>query len=293
VLYEKTPEGVAIITLNKPERMNGWNGPFGEAWFDAYDRAEADNEVRVIVVTNNGRAWCAGADMAGLQDISSAGGIGANPKHGMKEDLDLLREQSKVFVDSKGRQISHALSLSKPVIAAINGSVAGGGFSQAMACDIRFAAEDVAFSSAFARRGLIAEWGVSHLLPRTIGTGNALDLLLSARKFKAPEAKELGVVQRVYPRESLLREAILYATDMAVNVPPASLRIIKQQVYKHLDLDHNTALQQTNQLMVLSTREKPFKEGVASYVEKRLPRHGPIDANTTIVKTADRILAKL
>lgn len=294
VLFEKTADGVAIITLNKPERMNAWSTAdgFGEAWFDAYDRAEADPDVRVIVITGNGRGWCAGADMELLSQLSD-GKVQVMSEPPTDDTLDALRAESRLYVDAKGRQITHVQSLSKPVIAAINGAVAGGGFGQMMACDIRFAADSARFSAAFSRRGLIAEWGISHTLPRAIGTGNAMDVLLSSRKFGAAEAKELGIVQKVFPKEDLLREAVLYATDMAVNVPPSSLAVIKRQVLSHPHIDHDTALQQSNQLMILSTLEAPLKEGVAAFIEKREPKHAAADRGSRLLATARRILAKL
>uniref|UniRef100_A0A7S4V0H0 Enoyl-CoA hydratase n=1 Tax=Alexandrium monilatum TaxID=311494 RepID=A0A7S4V0H0_9DINO len=278
VLYE-CRDGVALITLNRPERMNGWNGELGEAWLDAYDQAVADAECRVIVVVGSGRAWCAGADMGMLQGLSSAGGI--------KREGSSSREADPVVtgkvVDSKGRWINHAQTLPKPVIACINGAVGGGGFSQAMSCDVRFAASDVNFSSAFARRGLIAEWGISWTLPNAIGTGAAMDVLLSARKFTSEEALQMGIVQRIYPKEKLLEETLAYARDVARNVPPASLAVIKQQVLRHPRMPVHEALTETNRLMVQSTKLPNFREGVQSYVGKRAPNFPAFDPSDKLV----------
>jgi len=278
VLYE-CRDGVALITVNRPERMNGWTGEVGEAWFDAYDRAVADAECRVIVVVGSGRAWCAGADMQMLQGLSSTGGI----KGDGKTSPEASPAATGRVVDSKGRWINHAQTLSKPVIACINGAVGGGGFSQAMSCDIRFAAAGVNFSSAFARRGLIAEWGLSWTLPNAIGTGAAMDVLLSARKFTAEEALQMGIVQRVLPRERLLEETLAYARDIARSVPPTSLAVIKQQVLRHPRMPAQEALAESNRLMIQSTKQPNFKEGVQSYVQKRAPNFSAYDPGDALV----------
>ena len=237
VLYNVDDHGVCIITLNMSRQMNGWGPALSSGWLDAYDRAQADDTVKVIVVTGRGRAWCAGAAMDGLQDLGASGGMDSGGRGAAKKKVESTDEKdpaalpkepngfggvsdtdtNQVIVDHKGRPINHALWITKPIIAAINGACAGGGMGQAMNCDMRFAAEGATFSTAFARRGLIAEWGISWALPRVVGTGNAMDLLLSARKFKGVEAKELGVVQRVFPAESLLEETVAYARDMADN----------------------------------------------------------------------------
>uniref|UniRef100_A0A7S4Q2H1 Uncharacterized protein n=1 Tax=Alexandrium monilatum TaxID=311494 RepID=A0A7S4Q2H1_9DINO len=301
VLYE-CRDGVALITLNRPERMNGWNGELGEAWLDAYDQAVADAECRVIVVVGSGRAWCAGADMGMLQGLSSAGGIKREGSSSREADpvvtgkVALWRQVRSgtrscctgvwadfAVVDSKGRWINHAQTLPKPVIACINGAVGGGGFSQAMSCDVRFAASDVNFSSAFARRGLIAEWGISWTLPNAIGTGAAMDVLLSARKFTSEEALQMGIVQRIYPKEKLLEETLAYARDVARNVPPASLAVIKQQVLRHPRMPVHEALTETNRLMVQSTKLPNFREGVQSYVGKRAPNFPAFDPSDKLV----------
>ena len=252
VLYEAT-DRVAIITLNRPERLNAWTAELGTAYFDALDRAAADPEVRVIVVTGAGRGFCAGADMDLLQGIGSGAGGG-------------LPEE---------RAHTHAMSIGKPVIAAINGACAGLGFVHAMACDIRFAASGAKFTTAFGRRGLIAEHGVSWTLPRLVGQSVALDLLLSGRVFVAEEAYELGVVNKVVAAESLLDETLAYARELATYVSPASMAVMKRQVYTHPQMSIDEALADTDVLMKASLKGSDFKEGVASFVEKRDPQWAP------------------
>ena len=252
VLYEAT-DRVATITLNRPERLNAWTAELGTGYFDALDRAAADPDVRVIVVTGAGRGFCAGADMDLLQGIGSGGAEGP----------------------PETRRHTYAMGIPKPVIAAINGACAGLGFVHAMACDLRFAASGAKFTTAFGRRGLIAEHGVSWTLPRLVGQSVALDLLLSGRVFVAEEAYELGVVNRVVAAESLMDETLAYARELATYVSPASMAVMKRQVYTHPQMAIEDALADTDELMKASLKGSDFKEGVASFVEKRDPNWAP------------------
>ena len=217
VLYEVRDTGVAVLTLNRPERMNGWGGGLATAFYERLDDAEADPAVRAIVVTGSGRAFCAGADMGSLNTISTATVDGA----GGTDVGKLVGARHPHFV----------MTMRKPVVAAINGACAGMGLTMALVCDVRFAAAGAKFTTSFARRGLIAEYGISWILPRVVGWGTALDLLLSGRVFLADEAAELGLVKEVVPPDELLPRAIGYAEDIAANCAPSSLAVIKQQVY--------------------------------------------------------------
>jgi enoyl-CoA hydratase/carnithine racemase len=180
------------------------------------------------------------------------------------------------------RPVTFPLSIRKPVVGAINGACAGVGLVQALMFDVRFAAAGAKFTTAFARRGLIAEYGVSWLLPRLVGTSRALDLLLSGRVFTSEEALELGVVNRVTPREDVLETALAYARDLAANCSPASMATMKHQVYTHASLDIDTALAQSSAYMRQSLEGPDFKEGVSSYVEKRPPAFAPLGEGTKI-----------
>ena len=254
VLYDDA-DGVATITLNRPDRLNAWTGPMGRAYFDALDRAGDDPNVRVIVVTGAGRGFCAGADMDMLQGIGAAGGTGQDPET---------------------RPHTYATSIPKPVIAAINGPCAGLGFVHAMMADIRFAAEGAKFTTAFSRRGLVAEHGVSWVLPRLVGPAIAMDLLMSGRVFLADEAAQLGVVNRTVPAEDLMTVVHDYARELADNVASTSMAVIKHQVWSHAEQSLEAALAETNDLMARSLRRADFKEGVASFVEKRAPQFVPV-----------------
>ena len=261
VLYE-VDDGVAVVTLNRPERLNAWTGELGTGYFDALDQAAADPDVRAIVVTGAGRGFCAGADMDNLQGISSGQGEGSD------EAPPRLRDERH----------DYALSIPKPVVAAINGACAGLGFVHAMMCDVRFAAQGAKFTSAFVRRGLIAEHGVSWMLPRVVGPSNALDILMSGRVFLAEEAKEMGVVSRVFPPDELLGEAISYAGDLGRFSAPWSMAQIKRQVWGQLDEARSDALEESNALMGESLTRPDFKEGVQSFVEQRDPNFEPVSA---------------
>ena len=174
------------------------------------------------------------------------------------------------------RRMTCPLTVPKPLIAAINGACAGLGLVQALMADIRYAAAGAKFTMAFSRRGLIAEHGSSWLLPRLIGTSRALDLLLSSRVFTAEEAHELGLVNRVLPVEEVVPAAIEYARDLAKNASPASMAVIKQQVYRHATTDLDSAMKDSNKLMAASLGGPDFKEGVASFVQKRPPAFAPL-----------------
>ncbi len=168
------------------------------------------------------------------------------------------------------------MSIPKPIVVAINGPCAGLGFVIAMLCDIRFASDRATFTTAFANRGLIAEHGISWILPRLIGSAHALDLLWSGRRFDAAEAERIGVVNRVVEHDRLLDHATSYLKMLATHSAPMSLKIMKQQVYKHLMTPLHEAMQESLQLMSESLARDDFKEGVASFVEKRPPRFARI-----------------
>ena len=261
VLYEVRDSGVAVLTLNRPERMNGWGGGLATTFYSRLDDAEADADVRAIVVTGNGRAFCAGADMGNLNTISNA-------------SVDAEGTDVSKLVGS--RHPHFVTTLRKPVIAAINGACAGMGLTLALVCDVRFAADGAKFTTSFARRGLIAEYGISWILPRVVGWGVALDLLLSGRVFLADEAADLGLVKEVVAPEDLMPRAIAYAEDIAANCAPSSLAVIKQQVYADSMRDVFEASAVAEKLMHESMLRPDFIEGITSFFEKRPPNFPPL-----------------
>jgi enoyl-CoA hydratase/carnithine racemase len=266
VLCEITDSGVAVLTFNHPERMNAWGGGMATAFYSCLDRTEADPAVRAVVVTGSGRAFCAGADMGDLSTIRSTTVDTAGDT-----DVDkLVGERHPHFVTT----------LRKPIIAAINGACAGIGLTQALMCDVRFAVRGAKFTTSFARRGLIAEYGISWILPRIVGAGAALDLLLTGRVFLAEEAAELGLVKEALPAEELLPRAIAYAEDIAANCAPSSLAVIKQQVYADTMRDVFEASAVAEKLMQESMLRPDFIEGITSFFEKRPPNFPPLERST-------------
>lgn len=253
----------AVITLHRPDRLNAWTQALGTAYYDALDDAAADPAVRVIVVTGSGRGFCAGADMATLQDLGETGGAG-------------VEERTEL------RQPHHPTTLAKPVIAAVNGACAGLGLVLALACDLRFAADGAKFTAAFSRRGLIAEYGSSWLLPNLVGTARAFDLLVSGRVLLADEAKELGMVNDVVDPDQLLDHTLAYAAELGAKVSPASMATMKAQLYRHPRLPLQTAVDESITLMRASLEGADFVEGVDSFVEKRDPQFAPYGSGTVM-----------
>jgi enoyl-CoA hydratase/carnithine racemase len=190
--------------------------------------------------------------------------------------MDLLTGGDMGFGEVNKYPGVFAASIRKPIIGAINGAVAGVGLAQALLFDLRFAAAGIKMTFSFPQRGLVAEYGSSWTLPRLVGNGKALDLLLSARVILAEEALELGLVNRVVPGEQLLEEAMAYARNLAENCSPASMAIIKAQVQRHWTTDLATAGQECTELMVRSFSGPDFVEGVQSYVEKRPAEFAPL-----------------
>ncbi|MGE0215636.1 enoyl-CoA hydratase [Mycolicibacterium sp.] len=264
VLFDLRDSGVAVLTLNRPERMNAWGGGLAHAFYRCIDRAEADPAVRVIVLTGNGRAFCAGADMGDLDTIGEA------TESSDTDVTQLVGERHPHFVTE----------LRTPLIAAINGACAGIGLTQALMCDVRFAAAGAKFTTAFARRGLIAEYGISWILPRIVGWGAAQDLLLSGRTFSAEEAKALGLVKDVVAAEHLMTHTLAYAEDLARNCAPSSLAVIKSQLYRDASRNLHDASADAEKLMHESMLRPDFIEGITAFFEKRPPNFPPLKEDT-------------
>lgn len=250
--------GVLLLTLNRPERLNAWNLDLEERYFALLDAAEADPEVRVVVVTGAGRGFCAGADMEELSQLGSV-------------DPDTIPR-------TRGRPRERPLAFRKPLIAAVNGPVAGLGLVQALYCDLRFTTPEAKITTAFVRRGLIAEYGIAWLLPRLVGPSRALDLLVSGRVVLGAEAAAMGLVDRVLPAAELLPATLAYAADLAENCSPNSMALIKRQVLAALDSDLPTAITVADELMNESFRHPDAAEGVHSYLERRPPKFAPLAA---------------
>jgi enoyl-CoA hydratase/carnithine racemase len=256
VLVDVQPSGVALITLNNPDRMNAWSAAMSVAFFARLDECRRNSNVRVVVITGAGRGFCPGADMDALNQIRANPSAGAGSATGSGRFSDLI-------------------DYPKPVIAAINGAVAGVGLVMALFCDLRFAASGIKITTAFSRRGLIAEYGSSWILPKLIGMPRALDLMLSGRVITSDEAAEMGLVNRVVSPDELMPHVMAYAEDLAVNCCPTSWALMKKQLYRDWSIDADTATTTSIRMMNESVQRPDFQEGVQSYLDKRAPSFAP------------------
>jgi enoyl-CoA hydratase/carnithine racemase len=265
IIYE-VDDPVALITLNRPAALNAWTETMENEVRDAVQRAAADPAVVGIVFTGAGRAFCAGADMNLLTGITE--GRGAEEVAGTSESDPPAWTKSE---GDFGGRFPYLMAIDKPIIAAVNGAVAGMAFPMTLCCDLRIVSPDAVFLTAFPQRGLIAEWGLSWLLPRLVGPGVALDLLFSSRKVRGEEALQLGLANYLVPADELLSFCRDYIENIARSCSPTSLAIMKRQVYEQLHRGLGPAELESRRLMLESFSRPDFKEGVQSFVEKRPP----------------------
>ena len=272
ILYD-VADPVATITLNRPTALNAWTPTMELEVRDAVGRAARDTAVVGIVVTGAGRGFCAGADLGTLRSISDGSiGEGGRPMGG----AEVAFPGDETWGDDLRGTYTYLLSVPKPIVAAINGPVAGMGVPIALCCDLRFMAEDTVLTTSFTERGLVAEWGIAWLLPRLVGSANALDLLFSSRKITGREAAAMGVVNRALPADAVLAAACDYVADLARRCSPTSMAVMKRQVYQQLHAGLGPVEREAQALMVESFGRPDFAEGVAAFFEKRPPRFGRI-----------------
>lgn len=255
-LYE-VENRVATLTFNRPDQMNAMTGNMEHTYFERLLQAEADDDVAAIVVTGKGRGWCVGADLAykaGEDDLPLPNGLIAN---------------------------SMPLKISKPTIAAINGPCAGAGFGHAMMLDFRIASETAKFTTAFAQRGLIAEYGLAWLLTKMVGRQVATDLLLTSRVVTGAEMAEIGLVNNAVPADEVLDKSLELAAHLANNVSPASMATIKHQLLIEAEMDPAPAFDSSNAFMDESFHGADLVEGVTSFLEKRPPNFAPLGSGST------------
>ncbi len=257
--YTVDDKHVAIITLNRPDRLNAWTGQMENDIRAAMEAAAADANVRAIVVTGAGRGFCAGADMNILTGIQATPGAANADTAGSSGDADNFKQK-----------FSYLLAIEKPIFMAINGPIAGIGLCFAVFGDFRYMADGAKLTTAFAKRGLIAEHGISWMLPRLIGTMNALDLLCSARTIDATEAERMGLVRKL-PFEGFLAHVLQIAHEMTATASPRSIGIIKRQVWRTHFQSLAEAWAVADTEMKGSFASEDFKEGVAHFIEKRAP----------------------
>ena len=264
----RVDERVATIELHRPERLNSWTGRMHTEYRHLLETAEADSDVGVIVITGAGRGFCAGADTTALETHIERGGYDpgtppdlARPGFGVRDEFDA--------------DFAYMFGLSKPVIAAVNGPAAGVGFVMLCYADIRFAVPGVKLTTAHGKLALPAEYGLSWLLPRLIGLTRANDLLLSSRTLLTDEAYELGLFNALVEPEALLPHTYAYAKRLIDTVSPSSLRETKRQIYTDLHRDVRASVEEAAALLDRMMKEPDYREAVAAYREKRLPRWGP------------------
>lgn len=258
--------GVAVVTLDRPDRLNAWTGRMHTEYRWAFAQAEDDADVRVVVVTGAGRGFCAGADSGALEGHVARGGYDAGidpetvarPGYGVRHQFD--------------HAFAYHFGLTVPVIAAINGPAAGVGLVLACFADIRFAAEGAKLTTSFGRLGLPAEYGISWVLPRLVGAGHAADLMLSSRVVLADEAARMGLVNAVLPAEDLMDHTLDYARRMATEIAPTSLAEVKRQLWTDLHTDVGRSVAHAERRLDEMMTGADFAEGVAALTEKRPPR---------------------
>lgn len=254
-------DGIAILTLNRPDRGNAWTGAMAARYFGLLEDAARSSDVRVIVVSGAGKAFCVGGDGESVGDAAAAGEV---------ERIAKLPYWTP-------------LRIGKPIIAAIDGACFGVGMQQALCCDLRFATDCAKFSTAYARRGLAAEFGMSWLLPRLVGTGHAMDLLLSARLVRMPEALTMGLVNRVVPASSLIEETLAYARMLADKCSPQSMKAVKLQCYADLTSDFLASYDRSERMLAQVLSGADFREGVASWKEGREPSFAPLAGEQSFI----------
>ncbi len=247
----------AIITLNRPDKLNALTYHTLKEIRQAIDTSVSDRSVFGIVVTGNGRGFCSGLDAEVLASVTS--GRTESTSSGRNED-----ELPGMF--------SYLLEVPKPVIAALNGVAAGGGLILALMSDIRFAAKEAAITTVFLKRGLIAEHGSSWILPRLVGTGRALDLLWASDKVGADEALQLGLVERVTEADNLVDEAVAYIEKLATTSAPAAIAATKRLVYGHLGKNYREALEEAEIIQNEFVARDDAREGAMALIEKRAPK---------------------
>lgn len=250
-------EGVALVTLNRPERKNAWSIPLQRAYYDVLSACVEDESVRAIVVTGAGTTFCPGADTDALQVYSTTGEF--NPEASTIVQPDW-----------------YPITVPKPMIAAINGACAGFGLVQTMMCDVRIAATGVRMTTAFARRGLPALHASSYLLPRLIGASRATELLVSGRTFTSDEAYAIGLVHQLHPVEELLERSMEYARDIARSCAPSSIRSIKAQLRSGWEGTFLDTVREAEDLEHTALSSEDFREGVMSFVERRPAAFPPL-----------------
>lgn len=260
---------IATVTLNRPDRLNAWTTTMESELRAVMAEAARDDDVRAVVLTGAGRGFCAGADMSMLQSSADETPEQAAERTRRGSEVRVVMPKRLDVPNDFSRRYCYFPSVPKPVIAAVNGPAAGLGMVMSLYCDVRLASDAAFFTTAFAKRGLIAEHGIDYMLVHLVGHAAALDMLLTARRVGAEEALRLGLVNQVFPAARFAEDARAFALDLANAVSPRSMRVMKEQVYRTLGLRLGDAVEIANEEMLGSFASEDFKEGVAHFVEQR------------------------
>jgi enoyl-CoA hydratase/carnithine racemase len=246
---------IATLKLNRPQTLNAFGGSMREEILDVLSKIADDEQIRVLIVTGEGRGFSSGGDI-----------------HHLKRLREAKDEQGFRSILAKGQLITRSMrSLPKPVIAAVNGPCAGAGFSFALGCDIRVASDAASFGPSFARIGLHPDWGGSWFLPQLVGSAKACELIFSAAMITAEEAGKIGLVNHVVPHNDLMPFVLNLASTIVKN-PPGVLRLAKQSIYRSLSSDLETAFARESQVQLECFQSEDFLEAVTAFTEKRKPR---------------------
>jgi len=264
ILYD-VADGVATITLNRPDQLNAFTVRMMHEMIDAFDRTDADDDVRAVIVTGAGRGFCAGADLSGGGDTFDASSRG--------RDVGVGDDGHRIPRDGGGRVTLRIFESLKPVIAAINGPAVGVGITMTLPMDIRIAAADAKIGFVFARRGLVPEAASSWFLTRVVGIGRAMEWVSTGRVFLADEALAAGLVRSVHPAGEVVDVARGIAREIAENTAPVSVALSRQMLWRMLGADHPMEAHKLDSLAIVTRgASDDAREGVVSFLEKRAPR---------------------
>ena len=254
LLYE-VKDGIATLTLNRPDRLNALGGTLREDLHDAVTRASADPEVRVMVVTGAGKGFCSGGDVKAMNEANEG-----------RRTRPLMEK----VAPGRDRTLLAMRDAPQPMIAAVNGAAAGAGMNLALACDIRIASTAAKFSQAFVRRGLHPDWGGTYFLPRAVGMAKACELIFTGELIDAPEALRLGLVSKLVAPEELMPTAYDLARKIAAG-PPVAVRLAKRALHRNAESDLRSALEFETFAQNVCSETEDAREGIRAFVEKRSP----------------------
>jgi 2-(1,2-epoxy-1,2-dihydrophenyl)acetyl-CoA isomerase len=254
LLYE-VKDGIATLTMNRPERLNALGDTLRDDLQEAVTRAAEDSDVRVLILTGAGRGFCSGGDVKAM-----------NERRESRAERPIMDK----VAPTRDQTVQALRDAPKPVIAAVNGAAAGAGMNIALCCDIRLASTAAKFAQAFVRRGLHPDWGGTYFLPRIVGTAKACELIFTGEVIDAQEALRLGIVSAVHPPEELMPAALALARKIA-DGPPIAIRLAKRAIYHSLECDLRQALEFETYAQNICYETEDAAEGIRAFVEKRPP----------------------